>query len=82
MRLGRAWWAGVLAVAIVVASGSAAVATDPVDIGSNHIVDRSGVLGGKTGDVEKAIDSLYSATGVDLFVVYVDTFTNPTSAQD
>ena len=40
----KAGWAGALAVAVVLAGGAPASATDPVDLGANHIVDESGVL--------------------------------------
>jgi uncharacterized membrane protein YgcG len=82
MRVRRAGWAAAVAFAIVLASGTPASAADPVQLGSSHIVDESGVLGGNTANIEKAIDSLYSDTGIDLYVVYVDTFTNPTSAEE
>ncbi|TAM67546.1 MAG: TPM domain-containing protein [Microbacteriaceae bacterium] len=82
MRTRRTWWAALVAVAIVLAGGTAASATDPVDVDTAHVVDPVGVLGGKTGTVTKAIDTLYSNTGIDLYVVYVDTFTNPSTAQE
>lgn len=76
------WWAVAIAAAMVLAGGAAASATDPVDIDTSHVVDPAGVLGGKTAAVTKAIDTLYSNTGIDLYVVYVDTFTNPPTAQE
>jgi len=79
-------WRGIVAIAMAVAFASAgtgaAIAADPVQLGSSHVVDQSGVLNGNTARVDNAIDSLYSSTGIDLYVVYVDNFTNPSSAED
>ncbi|MFF1876128.1 TPM domain-containing protein, partial [Kitasatospora herbaricolor] len=60
-----------------------ASAQDPVDLGSGHVVDQAGVLdAGQTSTVENAAEKLYSDHRVDLYVVYVDRFTNPTDAAD
>ncbi|HEY5223706.1 MAG TPA: TPM domain-containing protein [Microbacteriaceae bacterium] len=82
MRARRMWWAALVAAAILLAGGAAASATDPVDVDTSHVVDPAGVLGSKTATVTKAIDTLYSNTGIDLYVVYVDAFTNPSTAQE
>ncbi|MET0861068.1 MAG: TPM domain-containing protein, partial [Microbacterium sp.] len=63
-------------------AASAASATDPVDLGSGYVVDDAGVL--SSGDIsaaEQRLTDLYESTGVDLFVVYVDEFTNPSSSE-
>jgi hypothetical protein len=82
MRARWAIWAGALAIALVGVSASAATATSPVDLGSSHVIDQAGVLGGSKGSVETAVDKLYSDAGIDLYVVYVDDFTSPSSAED
>lgn len=64
------------------AAVSAAPADDPVDLNGAYVLDESGVLGGDAGSVRDAIDALYDETGAKVFVVYVDTFENPTDAQD
>ena len=65
----------VAAVAALVAGPSlSASAADPVDLQGATIVDRSGVLGSGLDDAQSALDTLYSDTGVQLFVVFVDDF--------
>ncbi|WP_022884275.1 TPM domain-containing protein [Glaciibacter superstes] len=68
---------GLLAAAMTVTVGvpTAAFAEDPVEFGSSHIVDKVGVLGDRESQVTDAVDRLYTETGTDLFVVYVDSFT-------
>ncbi|MEN2743481.1 TPM domain-containing protein [Sinomonas halotolerans] len=67
------------ALLIALLPGTApAWATDPVTIPSGtNIVDRVGALGARTGEVEEAIAELRSEHGVNLYIVMVDTFTNP-----
>ena len=50
-----------------------ALAEAPFRIAS-QLEDRSGVLGGQTGDVLFALEDLYEAEKVQLWVVFVDTF--------
>ena len=57
-----------------------AMAEDPVDFGQSPIVDTVGALGGRTAEVEAAIERATDATGRQLFVAYVDEFTNPEAA--
>lgn len=49
---------------------------------ADRIVDQSGVLGSKQGDVQAAIDRLQTDGKVQLWVVFVPSFTDPTSPQD
>lgn len=72
-------WAGLIAAALVVCVAPAAFAESPVKFDQSHIVDSAGVLGDKSG-VEKTIHDLYSKTGIDLYVAYVNTFDNPSDA--
>ncbi|WP_240183664.1 TPM domain-containing protein [Leifsonia aquatica] len=75
-----------LAVALVagpLALAAPAAAQDPVDLGSSHVDDVAGVLSDSEGDaVAAAAAKLADDHKIDLFVVYVDRFTNPTDAAD
>ncbi|RXZ67087.1 TPM domain-containing protein, partial [Agromyces albus] len=56
-------------------------AEDPVSFGSaSPIVDTVGALGGEADEVVAAIDETADANGRQLFVAYVDEFTNPAAA--
>ncbi|WP_375384817.1 TPM domain-containing protein [uncultured Microbacterium sp.] len=81
----RAGWAVAAAAALaigLVAAPGAAWATDPVTLGSGHVLDQAGVLdASQEASVDARMSELYSSTGVDLYVVYVDQFTNPSSSQ-
>ena len=82
----RARWAVALTAAMtaaVVTSGGVAWATDPVELGSSHIADSAGALDTvQEAQAEQRIQQLKDDTGLDLWVVYVDEFTNPSSAED
>jgi hypothetical protein len=69
---------GLLAV-----SAGAAWAEDPVTIppGAN-VVDNAQVLGSRTGEVQEAIQKLLKDHKYNLYVVTVDSFTNPTVPAD
>jgi len=75
-----------LAIGLVFGSAlgtaSMASAVDPVDLGSGHVVDQAGVVTSQVSTIEAATDKLYTDHKIDLFVVYVDRFTNPTDAAD
>src|SRR5262245_25981686 len=60
---------------------NAATSDDPADLNGAYVLDQAGVLGG-TGDVRDALDELYDQTGAKVFVVYVESFENPSDAQD
>ncbi|HZW41534.1 MAG TPA: TPM domain-containing protein, partial [Agromyces sp.] len=66
----------------MIAAGApvAAWAEDPVSFGSSPVVDTVGALGGRLDDVERAIGEAADASGRQLFVAYVDEFTNPAAA--
>ncbi|UAJ80807.1 TPM domain-containing protein [Leifsonia sp. ZF2019] len=69
--------AGPLAIA------APASAEDPVDLGSSHVDDVAGVLSDSEADaVSAAAAKLADDHKIDLFVVYVPRFTNPTDAAD
>ncbi|GGI47764.1 hypothetical protein BCL57_002476 [Agromyces flavus] len=59
----------------------AAHAEDPVSFGSSPIVDTAGALtASEAADVEAAIAAAADTSGRQLFVAYVDEFTNPADA--
>jgi len=66
--------AGLLLAACLVGVPAAAHAENPVQFGSDHVVDKAGVLGDRAGEVEAAISKLYDETHTDLFIAYVDSF--------
>ena len=79
-RLAQAAAAGILSVFIF---APAASATDPVTIPPGQfVIDDAGVLGSSKSEVTDAMTQLRTETGQNLFVIYVDTFTNPTKPVD
>ncbi|MBH0117784.1 TPM domain-containing protein [Salinibacterium sp. NG253] len=71
-----------LAAALALLTASPALADDPVSLDGAYVIDTAGVLAGDSGDVTDALDSLYDRAGIQLFVVYVDEFTNPSAPID
>ncbi|RFA14116.1 hypothetical protein B7R22_10925 [Subtercola boreus] len=62
---------------------ASASATEPVDLGGNRVIDSAGVLSATdVTAITDAAEKLYADSGIDLFVAYVSTFENPTSAED
>lgn len=77
------WLVGAVLVAAAVGVGlpQAAFAQDPVELTGDRVTDDAAVLSPSDAErVEVALDTLYDDTGMDLFVVYVDQFTNPSDA--
>lgn len=66
--------------AILVASP--AHAADPVDLSGQYVLDTVGAVSGDEAAVQDALDSVYERARIQLFVVYVDTFDNPSNAVD
>lgn len=62
-------------------AASAAPLDDPVDLAGAYVLDESGVLGSRAGDVRDALDRLYDETGAKVFVVYVDSFGGASDSQ-
>ncbi len=59
-----------------------ASATDPIDLAGRYVVDDAGVLDATAEQrVQDAVDELATEQGVNLFVVYTDSFTNPSDRQ-
>jgi len=71
-----------LVIGLVAGPAAGAVAQDPVQLGGGHVVDQADVLRGEKAAIEKAAVQLYKDHNIDLYVVYVDTFTNPADAAD
>jgi len=71
-----------LAAGLALLSTSPALADDPVQLDGAYVADSAGVLGGDITSVVSSLDSLYEQAGIQLFVVYVDEFTNPNEPVD
>ncbi|NQX26510.1 TPM domain-containing protein [Microbacteriaceae bacterium VKM Ac-2854] len=71
-----------LLLALTTMLAPAALAEDPVTFGAGSIVDSAGALGGDTVQVEDAIQGLYDQNRVQLYVTFVDSFTNPSDRTD
>lgn len=83
----RLRWAAALASAAVVAAiaigGQAAMATPPVALGAGHVLDQTDVLSSsEESRAEERIAQLKSDSGLDLWAVYVDHFTDPADSAD
>ena len=69
-------WAGLaLAAGSLLLLTPAAHAEDPVDLRGAYVLDTVGAITGDEEAVQAALDSLYERSRIQLFVVYVDTFT-------
>ncbi len=60
---------------------SAALADDPPELRGAYVLDNAGVLGEREAEVAAALDSLYDRAGIQLFVVYVDTFSGAAAGE-
>ncbi|MCW3493856.1 TPM domain-containing protein [Microbacterium sp. SSM24] len=83
----RLRWAAALASAAVVAviaiGSGAAVATPPVTLGSGYVLDDADVLSpAEEAEAQARLEQLKTDTGLDLWVVYVDEFTDPSNSED
>nr|BFF10784.1 hypothetical protein GCM10025699_20870 [Microbacterium flavescens] len=83
----RLRWAAALATAAAVAvmaiGGGAALATPPVTLGSSseYVLDESGVLSASEAtQAQERLEQLKADTGLDLWVAYVDDFSDPADA--
>ncbi len=72
----------IVAGMVLVGAADAARAEDPVAFGSSPVVDSAGVLGDQTDEVVASLDAAAERSGRQLFVAYVDTFTNPEAADE
>lgn len=77
----------VVAVSFAIIAGSFAFAapasaTEPIALGDTHVLDASDVLtDAQEASLDARLDRLTEDSGVDLWVVYVDDFTDPSGAQ-
>ncbi|WP_010205052.1 TPM domain-containing protein [Salinibacterium sp. PAMC 21357] len=71
-----------LALGLSVLTAAPALADDPVSLDGAYVLDSAGALDGNDAEVVAALDSLYERAGIQLFVVYVDEFTNPNTPID
>lgn len=83
----RLRWAAALVSAAVVAAtaigGAAASATPPVSLGTGYVLDDVDVLSSdEEAQAQGRLEQLKADTGLDLWVVYVDDFTDPASAME
>jgi uncharacterized membrane protein YgcG len=74
-RLSRLVAALAIAVLGAIAVPTTAQAQSPVDLGGAYVVDTVNAVGSRGSEITAATDALYSATKLQLFVVYVDSFT-------
>ena len=71
------------AVVAVMAVGTAAAATAPVTLDSTYVLDDAGVLSSADeATAESRLEQFSSDTGLGLWVVYVDQFTDPSNSAD
>ncbi len=75
--------AAALALALVIGGPAvAASATEPVELGSTRVYDQVDALSPQQEfDAQARIEQLRTSTGLDLWVVFVDEFTNPSDAR-
>lgn len=83
----RSRLASVVAVSLAIVFGAAvaapAAATEPVSLDENHVLDASDVLtNAQESRLDARLTQLQDDTGLGLWVVYVDDFTDPSSAED
>ena len=81
----RARWAVALTTALTLVLGGAAgaaSATEPVQLAEGYVLDDVDALSAsQESQAQSRLEQLKTGTGIDLWVVYVDEFTDPTSAQ-
>lgn len=71
-----------LAGAILVAGTAAASATPPVTLGAGYVLDDVGALSAaQEADAQARLEQLKADTGLDLWVVFVDEFTDPSASE-
>lgn len=82
-RVARAITTVVVAAAGVLVSPWSAAAVAPPSLGSSYVLDQAGVLtDAQEAEVQSRLITLGDQTGLDLWVVYVDGFTDPPAAED
>ncbi|WP_159609612.1 TPM domain-containing protein [Glutamicibacter sp. JC586] len=76
--------AGAITASIISLGAAApALAESPISIpAGDFVIDKSGVLGSDHSRLESEVKDLRVDTGISLFAIYVDEFSNPTKAAD
>jgi len=83
MRLRRLITVVAACAALVLAPAVAASATDPVTLGQSYVVDDAGVLSSsELAGAEQAAQDFSDSTDMNLWTVYVSTFTGADSSED
>src|SRR5688572_28600787 len=81
----RGWAAAITLLTLVAAGPTAALAapmTDPVDLGSGYVLDEAGALSAADETrAQQRLEQFRAQTGLDLWVVFVDDFTNPAGSE-
>lgn len=81
----RSRWALALTAALAIVVGGtagAALATGPVSLGATRVLDAADALSAaEESEVQQRSEHLSASSGVDLWVVYVDVFTDPTDPE-
>ncbi|MFS0867951.1 TPM domain-containing protein [Microbacterium sp. 179-B 1A2 NHS] len=84
----RTRWAPLLLAALFVTSAplvgaGVAVAAEPPSLDADRVLDQAGVLSpAEESGLDERLDALSGDADVDLWVVYVDEFTSPASAEE
>lgn len=83
----RVRWAAALVSAAVLAAtavgGAAATATPPVALGTGYVLDDADVLSeSEEAEAQQRLEQLKADSGLDLWVAYVDRFTDPEGAAE
>lgn len=69
-------------VAVTVMGATAVSATPPVTLGSGYVLDDAGVLSqSEESQAQARLDELKTQSGLDMWVVFVDGFTDPADAE-
>lgn len=79
-RRRRLWSAAISAAAVVLLAALPAHGDEPLSL-DGEITDRVGAVEGRTDEVQAAIDRLYDDHRLQLFVVYVDDFSDWSAAE-
>ncbi|WEG07809.1 TPM domain-containing protein [Microbacterium horticulturae] len=83
MRLRRLITVVAACAALVLAPAVAASATDPVTLGQDYVLDDAGVLSSsELADAERAAQDFADSTDMNLWTVFVSTFTGADSSED
>lgn len=70
-------------LSLVLGGAGVASATSPVSLGSSRVLDSAGVLSAsQEQDIQERSEALSQSSGLDLWVVFVDEFTDPSGASD